>query len=210
VLTLCSSAFAATNPARQAAQKRGTEPPVDGVWYVYDRNGALVREENYQSYRLHGEVRDFYPSGSVKATANYIDGYRQGPGATYYENGQLQSTINYEDNNLNGLSQRFYDTGELESEVVYVNGNLDGPKKTYYKSGSRKQVLNYVDGKLHGSVRTYDEQTGDTLTEENYKHGSLVGRKDYKAEILETTVPEPALKSAKPQPKKKLLSEDKK
>ncbi len=46
LLLIAAPVWAISNPARQAAQQRGTESPADGVWYVYDRNGALLREEN--------------------------------------------------------------------------------------------------------------------------------------------------------------------
>jgi hypothetical protein len=49
------------NPARMYEQSRGTQSPVEGVWHVYDRNGNLLREENYENYRLDGEMRIFYP-----------------------------------------------------------------------------------------------------------------------------------------------------
>ena len=38
------------SPARLYEQQRGTQSPVEGVWHVYDRNGNLLREENYENY----------------------------------------------------------------------------------------------------------------------------------------------------------------
>ncbi len=168
-------AHAATDPARQAAAQRGTEPPANGVWYVYDRNGALLKEENYQSFRLHGEVRTFYPSGAVKEWLNYVDGYRHGASKTFYANGSLESESNYENNNLTGYTRRYYDTAELLSVSFYKKGNLDGEQKTYFKTGALRRISNYNDGILNGAVVTYNE-TGQIISQERYRKGVLIGR----------------------------------
>jgi antitoxin component YwqK of YwqJK toxin-antitoxin module len=78
------------NPAQLYEQQRGTQPPVQGVWHVYDRDGHLLREENYANYRLNGEMKIYYPSGAIKELLNYSDGERQGDDKNYYESGSLQ------------------------------------------------------------------------------------------------------------------------
>src|SRR5476651_1746391 len=90
------------NPARMYEQSRGTQSPVEGVWHVYDRLGHLLREENYNNYRLDGEMKIFYPSGALKELLHYSDGLRVGDDKNYFENGGLESEDAYEDNDLQG------------------------------------------------------------------------------------------------------------
>ncbi len=177
-----SLVWAGSNPARQSAQQRGTEPPADGVWYVYDRKGYLLREEHYGAYRLNGEVKTFFPSGGIKEITQYLDNTRQGATKTYYENGGIESDSSYEKNNLSGLSKHFYNTGEFESESYYVEGRLDGEKKSYYKTGVLKQIAVYAAGALNGTIRNYGED-GKMVSEEIYDHGALISRKEIKADV---------------------------
>ena len=131
------SVFAqATNPAREYEQSRGTQPPVDGVWHVYDRDGNLSREENYHNYRLDGQVTMYYPSGAVKDVVHYSDGFRVGDDRGYYESGGLEHEDTYVSNDLEGPSTHYYDTGETQSRDSYTHGNLDGEKKVYFKDGN--------------------------------------------------------------------------
>lgn len=183
VLMICltTPAFAVSDPARQAAESRGTVPPVDGPWNVYDKNGKLLRQENYRSFVLHGEVRAFYPSGAVKDFSVYEAGQRHGLNKTYYENGGLKSEGVYVNNNFEGLVKMYQDTGELLSEANFINGSLDGEKKEYFKSGALNTLSNYNHGILNGAVVTYDEK-GKIISEAKYNHGELTGRRDYSSE----------------------------
>ena len=166
------------NPARIYEQQRGTQPPVEGVWHVYDRNGNLLREENYHNYRLDGEMKIFYPSGALKELLHYSDGLREGDDKAYFENGGLEFQDNYEDNDLEGASVHFYDTGEVKSREHYTVGKLDGEKSIFFKSGILKQAMYYIGGLLDGDVATYDED-GKIVLDEHYMHGDLVGRNVY-------------------------------
>lgn len=188
-MSLVQVAQATSNPAREVAQKRGTESPADGPWDVYDRNGALLRHENYSAYRLDGETKIMYPSGAVKEMITYVDGEREGPTATYYEKGGLMGEGYYKNNNLHGTYKRYYDTGALESVVNYTRGQWDGERKMYYKSGALKQIAGYHNGVISGTVLTYAED-GKVLVEELYNdRGILTSRKDYANDNLLSSTP---------------------
>lgn len=181
LLVMCSSvAFAQTtiNPARMYEQARGTQTPVEGVWHAYDRNGKLLREENYHNYRLDGEMKIFYPAGALKELLHYSDGLREGKDTSYYENGGLESEATYENNDLNGPSVHYYDTGEVKSREHYSKGKLEGEKTILFKSGILKQSMYYVDGLLDGGVSIYNED-GQIVTQEHYVQGNLVGHNEF-------------------------------
>ena len=176
---ISSTAFAqAVNPARAYEQKRETETPADGVWYVYDRQGKLSKEEHYKTYRLDGEVKSFYTNGAIKAITPYVDGKRVGLEKTYFDNGSLQGENIYVANNLEGLSRQYNSEGNIEREAEYSKGQLDGITKVYYNNGSLKQILNYKNGIVNGSISNYNEE-GKIITEDVYSNGILVAHKDY-------------------------------
>jgi len=166
------------NPSRMYEQSRGTQSPVEGVWHVYDRQGNLLREENYSNYRLDGVMKIFYPSGGLKELLHYSDGLRQGSDRIYFENGGLMTEQNYVDNDLEGMSVHFYDSGEVQSREFYSNGKLFGEKTILYKSGILKQSMYYQNGLLDGVVATYSEE-GQIIADEHYIHGDLVGHNEY-------------------------------
>jgi len=185
------------NPARIYEQQRGTQPPVEGVWHVYDRNGNLLREENYHNYRLDGEMKIFYPSGALKELLHYSDGLREGDDRTYFENGGLESEGNYENNDLQGPSVHFYDTGEVKSREHYTNGKLDGEKSVLYKNGILRQSMYYINGLLDGAVSTY-AQDGKIIIEEHYSHGDLISHNEYGDKTTYVSKNDTATNSAAP------------
>lgn len=166
------------NPARMYEQQRGTQSPVEGGWHVYDRQGRLLREENYHNYRLDGEMKIFYPSGAIKEVLHYSDGLRAGDDKSYYENGGLESEQTYVDNDLEGPGVHYYDTGEVKSHEHYNKGKLDGEKTIFYKSGIIKQVLYYQNGLMEGAAVAYGED-GQVIADEHYTSGNLVGHHEY-------------------------------
>ncbi len=180
VLMLVSSlVFAqAVNPAREYERRRNSEAPADGVWYVYDREGNLSKEEHYKTYRLDGEVKSFYKSGAIKAITPYVDGFREGLERTYFEKGGLMGENTYSRNNLNGTSHQYYDDGSLQQESNYLNGQLNGVTKIYYRNGNLKQVWNYKLGVINGTVLNYGED-GQIKSEDIYSKGEIASHKDY-------------------------------
>jgi len=187
------------NPARLYEQSRGTQSPVEGVWHVYDRQGRLLREENYHNYRLDGEMKIFYPSGALKELLHYSDGLREGVDKSYFENGGLESEDNYVDNDLHGEGEHYYDTGEIKSREHYTNGKLDGEKTILYKDGILKQSMYFVDGVLDGAVTTYAED-GQIIVDEHYIHGDLVSHNEYGDQAAYVSKNDSATNSAPPTP----------
>lgn len=174
-----STAFAqAVNPARTYEQQRNSQSPADGVWHVFDKNGNLLKEENYKNYRLHGDIKTFTAEGSLKSVIPYNDGSRHGLGKTYYPSGALQGEYNYSDNNLNGISKEYYETGELKRAADYKDGQLNGTTKIYYTNGALKQQWTYKKGIVHGVETLYDEG-GHVTQENNFQNGVLVASKNY-------------------------------
>ncbi len=199
-MTLAPLSYAQSiNPARMYEQQRGTQSPVEGVWHVYDRQGHLLREENYHNYRLDDEMKIFYPSGTLKELLHYADGLREGDDKSYYENGGLESEDNYEDNDLQGPSVHYYDTGEIKSHEQYKKGKLDGEVTVLFKSGIVKQSMYYVDGLLDGAADTYTED-GQIAVEEHYVQGNLVGHHEYGDKSVYVTKNDTETNSAPPTP----------
>jgi hypothetical protein len=196
LLTASSTVFAqAVNPARTYEQQRNSQPPADGSWHVYDRNGNLQKEENYKNYRLNGQVKTFSPTGGTKSITFYVDGNREGVERVYYDNGALQFENNYKNNDLNGISKEYYLTGELKRSANYVTGQLNDVTKLYYENGALKQQWNYDHGIIHGTQLSYGED-GQVKSEDDYQNGVLVAHKDYTQEISAMTSPSKPNKGA--------------
>jgi len=195
------------SPARMYEQSRGTQSPVEGVWHVYDRQGRLLREENYHNYRLDGEMKIFYPSGALKELLHYSDGLREGNDKNYFENGGLESEDTYVNNDLEGPSVHYYDTGEVKSREHYSRGKVDGEKSILFKSGILKQSMYYQGGLLDGEVATYAED-GQIITEEHYTHGNLISHHEFGDKTSYVAKNDVAANSAPPTPNNAPASPD--
>ena len=71
-----------------------------GLFKVYDDNGA-VRQVGYnKDGYFEGEVQEFYPNGQVKSIEYYKDKMKQGTWTYYDENGKLLRMERYSNDSL--------------------------------------------------------------------------------------------------------------
>jgi len=78
-------------------------------------------------------VRDYYPSGALKAEVAFLD------------------------HDLDGQTRIYYETGELKETIGFKNGRLHGTTRIYDKCGCVKEEWTFDNGQLVGNVRLIDE-----------------------------------------------------
>jgi protein TonB len=123
---LAQAAYGQTSAETLPADSARYQLATDGrrVNSVIDSLGRCTEALYLEEER--GLVREFYPSGRLRAYVPYAslaNGVRHGLATTWYENGQLITQEVYLANKREGAMLLFYETGQLKRATQYVAGN---------------------------------------------------------------------------------------
>ena len=98
-------------------------------------NGTLLFEANYYNGAYDGNVKSYYPDGTLQEERFYQEGKKQGMQKFYHANGKLLSEQNFSDGKEEGEGKKYYDNGTLKEEFAYQKGIRNGIRKEYHKQG---------------------------------------------------------------------------
>ena len=169
----------------------------DGIFKEFDRNGRVVKKEEYRNDILVQTVkaveekydvkRSYYPDGSVKTIGTYKRGLPEGIFREYdakgnltdtakvYSGGRLLSQGKLDDQGREqGLWREFYEDGKIKSEGNYKDGRREKEWNFYYNNGQVEQTGEYVKGKPSGEWIKYFSD-GKLNRHEFYENGKENG-----------------------------------
>lgn len=174
-----------------------------GSFILYDSNGEITKESNYQHGQLHGksmtrtregfqeilhynegilqgEYQLLFPNGQVKEEGHYdSQNERWGKWTTYNEDGSLQHITHYEKGELEGASITYYIGENMASYREYKKGKEDGKVQEYEENPHRLKLdATYKNGRLDGEYKAYNE--GVIWRDCLYKEGSIISEKQYR------------------------------
>ncbi len=141
---------------------------------TYDKDGNIIRIQNYQHGELHGTQMIIEDRG-YKETTEYADGKRNGEYSRLYPNGNVYSKGKYENGKKNGLWVNGDENGDIKSEENYLNDKLDGVSRQYYSGNVLHRIEEYSAGMLNGKRITYTENPHQILRESTYVNGGENG-----------------------------------
>lgn len=142
-----------------------------GVYQMYDKEGRLMEEANYENDTLNGLRILYYETGDTQSVEQHRMGIFDGPYRTYYETGQLQMTGRYEANEMQGEWLRYYPNGQLMERVSFRENLENGPFTEYHENGKIKAEGTYRDGdNEQGLLKLYNEQ-GEHIRSMNCEQG---------------------------------------
>lgn len=99
----------------------------------------------------HGDWKDFYPDGAIKAEGTYNNGVRTGQWSFYHPNGNVEQTGEYDDQGRPiGRWLWYYPSGDLLREEQYRSGLADGIMTEYREDGSIIAEGDFIDGEEEG------------------------------------------------------------
>ncbi|MBS7230778.1 hypothetical protein KHA90_07060 [Flavobacterium psychroterrae] len=104
----------------------------EGLWNRYTKNGVLGITGNFENDREIGIWKEFYESGKIMKTANYINGKK-------------------------ALQKYYYESGTLISETNYINGKKEGEVIVYWENGKIKSKENYLHNNQIGKFSIYSK-----------------------------------------------------
>lgn len=174
---------------------------LDGVYKEYSPQGELQRETMYLHGKkhgkdivysgrqkihecvyvqgvLHGQVFNYYASGTKADSLIYLFGKQNGLQQYYYPSGQLQCQKNFVNGQQEGLTRYFYINGDLRLEQTYVRGLHTGVDREYLPGNILFAETPYVRGQIEGIKKTYNAEK-QLVAEERYSKGLQEGTSTY-------------------------------
>jgi antitoxin component YwqK of YwqJK toxin-antitoxin module len=94
-----------------------------GKRLLYDPNGNLSDEVEYENGLQNGVEKRYYKNGTLMQTGTFKNGKEIGTWEMYHPNGKLKQRSNFNNNGkMDGESISYYSTGEIKGKNNYVNG----------------------------------------------------------------------------------------
>ncbi|MDL2241202.1 hypothetical protein LJC69_06205, partial [Bacteroidales bacterium OttesenSCG-928-K22] len=149
----------------------------DGVRREYDSIGniteSFVFSEGFlvgeglidEQMKRHGDWKDFYKDGTLRAEGKYSDGNKIGKWIYYHNNGNIEQEGYYNNKGeYNDVWIWYYPTGELLREENFINGLENGSIFEYSEEGNIIVQGNYNYGNEEGLWR----YNVNEITEQGY------------------------------------------
>jgi antitoxin component YwqK of YwqJK toxin-antitoxin module len=154
----------------------------------------IKRKQEFKDGLPNGEYVEYFRTGEIEETSNYVKGLREGERIVYTKSGKTRRRENYRSDNLEGSFVeyyasyssskpeqifekgqytndektgewlQFYSSGKLQSKMFYKNGKLDGEAIGYYENGKIKNIGRFSEGRRVGEHLTYGEDGAVTST----------------------------------------------
>ena len=140
------------------------------------KNGVLF----FDIKPFSGVVKEFYAEGSIKSTAQYYLGKRQGTYFGWYQNKKKWFERFY----INGLKAKVHKGWHKNGMQMFVyhfknTGVYNGSVKDWYANGVLAKSFNFIEGKEAGAQKMWDFKgriKANFFTVANERHG-LIGLK---------------------------------
>jgi antitoxin component YwqK of YwqJK toxin-antitoxin module len=129
-----------------------------GLCTVWNDQGNLIAEFNYEKGVLQNSARYFFPSG------------------------KLQKIIPYEQGEVHGILQAFDENGNLIEEAPYMHGEKDGDAIAYWAPENLLSKETYERGRLFDA--SYYDATGKCVAEIKGGRGKQAQFKDDRLQAL--------------------------
>ncbi len=111
-------------------------PGGSGKVKTFYANGNVSTEMEFKDGLLNGPYKVFHPNGKVYyEEENLVCGETNGRLTEYYPTGQVRHSYNYVYDKVTGPYKEYYENGKLSEEGIFYEGQLHGPRKLYDATG---------------------------------------------------------------------------
>lgn len=133
-----------------------------GLWTLYEDNGVVIAEGQFERGAMHGAWRRVFQAGQGEmfrgplykkfsppftAEATFDHGLLSGPWTVHDAEGRQASSWQFERGQRHGLCQWWFANGQLWREANYQNGRLDGAVRQWTADGELEVETAYVGGR---------------------------------------------------------------
>ena len=131
--------------------------PFSGVAERKNQANVLIHQAVYRNGKLHGVIKDWFPSGQLQLQTRYAEGVLNGTQQRWHPNGQNAERVGYKNGLRQGKSRSWFNTGARKHSSKYSNGQLQGTITEWYVSGSKKSARSFVNGVQAGQSTEWYE-----------------------------------------------------
>jgi antitoxin component YwqK of YwqJK toxin-antitoxin module len=154
----------------------------NGTLIIKYPSGKVKMSKEYKNGYLHGKFTEYYENGKIESQIVYQNHLKQGPFQEFYEDGTLKASMFFKNSLKDSICSYYYKNGKLKKEEFYKKGKLDGPSRSFHENGKLAYELNYIKGKKHGTQKYYYE-SGQLKTVAAFDNGQPgIGLKEYTKE----------------------------
>ncbi len=156
-----------------------TKAVPDGVCLFFTDEGKLEKQMFYDRGVLHGEMKLFFPDGTIQGTCGFKQGQRDGIMISYHPNGKKAEEAFYKDGKIINEVTKYHEKGNRSAVIPYEEGVPHGCAIEWYPTGRKKTVIQYKNGSLHSNSKdpAVIAYTKDEMIQEvqDFFEGKLVG-----------------------------------
>lgn len=143
----------------------------------YDKQGALLIQESFEDYVLHGPTVHFLTSGDSLQRLDYVNGRLNGTVKVWFSTGELKSVAYYKRDTLIEMNN-LYKNGQPISKVSIVAGTIQGDAEYYDSLGNVELTGTWRNNQREGEWKHYDTE-GNLTAIEVYRNGQVISSRDY-------------------------------
>ena len=136
----------------------------------------IMRIKNpISSFNLNGEHKEYFKTGGLKSTGNYINGIRNGRWVEYYETGVKHREYNVKNGDEDGKIVNYFENGNLCLEYYKNQGEIEGEYKVYDYDGKLVRIEFWKNSKMDQSKsKIFKEWEIDGTPAFQMKEGKLI------------------------------------
>jgi antitoxin component YwqK of YwqJK toxin-antitoxin module len=115
-----------------------------------------LHEFGFSDALKEGKHEEYYESGQILSSGDFVKGLFIGKHQRWYENGKLLSEVSLVNNEETVKS--YYENGTLEMQYRTVAGRMEGEVMVWNSNGKKKKKAKFKDGTLVDKEILFDEQ----------------------------------------------------
>jgi antitoxin component YwqK of YwqJK toxin-antitoxin module len=153
---------------KEAIGKTDTQGNKVGIWKYFRDDRSLVSVVPFENGKVNGNRRDFWETGNLYQSCDYVNNLKNGEQKIYFKNGLLYQNFYFKNDFKNGENKEFDINGDVYLIENYKNDELHGPYKSFYE-GNLEEAGKYLEGKKEGTWTSYEE--ANVVQEVEYLNG---------------------------------------
>lgn len=117
----------------------------------FKKDGILY----YKQEPFSGILSDYYESGNLRSTCQFLEGKQHGLFEGYYPSGTNEFVRYYKKGEKHSVHRGWYANGQLKFIYSFDNGLSEGNHKVWYADGGKFQDFNFQNGRALGSQKVW-------------------------------------------------------
>lgn len=143
---------------------------------------ADIHDIAQSTWIFQGKCSVWEEQGNLIAEFNYEKGLLDTPAHYFYPSGKLQKIIPYEQGEIHGVLQTFDEEGRLIEEIPYYRGEKEGKAVAYWNINQPLSTETFIQGRL--SEASYFDPLGNCVAKVHEGKGKQAQFKEGRLDIL--------------------------